>query len=185
MSRFEYLSVLISIVIALGMSEVTISWGRLIQNRKRVQFSWLHAFWSAFFVILMVQFWWAFWNFRTVEYWSFAALFGVVLAAVTLVICALLLTPGRSYAENIDLECLYYEQARPLFLLGAYLLVQLVLNDTLIFKMPFLHTENLIRFLGAAFALALAWSPSKRLHTAFPIASATLLAIFMFNTFML
>ncbi len=133
----------------------------------------------------MVQFWWAFWNFRTVEYWSIAALFGVVLAAVTLVICAVLLTPGRSYAENIDLECLYYEQARPLFVLGAYLLIQLVLNDTLIVKTPFLHTENLIRFLGAAFALALAWSPSKRLHTAFPIVTATLLAVFMFNTFML
>ncbi len=167
------------------MSEVTISWGRLIQNRKQVQFSWLHAFWSAFFVILMVQFWWAFWNFRTVEYWSFFSLIGVVLAAATLVISALLLTPDRSHAKFIDLECLYYEQARPLFLLGAYLLIQLVLNDTLIFKMPFLHTENLIRFLGVGFALVLAWSPSKRLHTSLPIATATLLAIFMFNTFML
>ena len=167
------------------MSEVTISWGRLIQSRKQVHFSWLHAFWSAFFVILMVQFWWAFWNFRTVDYWSFFALIGVVLAAVALVICALLLTPGRSYAEYIDLEYLYYEQARPLFILGAYLLIQLIVNDTLIVKMPFLHTENLIRFVGAAFALALAWSPSKRLHSRFPIGAAALLAIFMLNNLML
>jgi len=39
MSRFEYLSVLVSIVIAMGISEIRVSWGRLIQRRDRVEFS--------------------------------------------------------------------------------------------------------------------------------------------------
>ena len=108
MTRFEYLSVLISIVMALGISEVTISWGRLIQNRHQVQFSLLHAFWSVFLLLLMIQFWWAFWNFRIIENWSFGALMGPVLGAVALVLCALLLTPGRSQAPPINLEELVF-----------------------------------------------------------------------------
>ncbi|MBW2386077.1 MAG: hypothetical protein JRG92_20790 [Deltaproteobacteria bacterium] len=56
MSRFEYLSVLISIVIALGLNEVTKSWGRLLQDRRHVRFSLLHGFWSAFILLLMIQF---------------------------------------------------------------------------------------------------------------------------------
>jgi len=55
-SRFEYLSVLISIVIALGLNEVTKSWGRLLQDRRHVRFSLLHGFWSAFILLLMIQF---------------------------------------------------------------------------------------------------------------------------------
>lgn len=184
MSRFEYLSVLISIVIALGLSEVIISWGRLIQNRKRVRFSLLHAFWSAFVLILMIQFWWAFWNFRTVENWSLFALMGIVLASVALILCALLLTPGRSHTQDVDLESLYYEHARPFFIIGAFLLFQFSMNDILIIGTPFLHTENYVRIFGAAMVLMLAWSPNRRLHVTFPFISTILLIYFMLNTFM-
>lgn len=184
MSRFEYLSVLISIVIALGISEVTISWGRIIQYRKTIRFSLLHAFWSAFVLILMIQYWWAFWNFRIIEDWSFSALVGTVMSAIALVICALLLTPGRANTERIDLELLYYEHSRPLFLFGAYLLIQLIVNDSLIVGMSFLHTENIVRLIGAALALVLAWSPNKRLHTVLPLVCTALLVIFMLNNFM-
>ena len=105
---------------ALGISEVTISWGRLIQNRHQVQFSLLHAFWSVFVLLLMIQFWWAFWNFRIIEDWSFAALMGPVLGAIALVLCALLLTPSRSLDPPINLEELYFAHSRPFFLLGAF-----------------------------------------------------------------
>ena len=46
MTQFEYLSVLVSIILALGMSEVMISWARMIQRRDHVKFSLLHAFWT-------------------------------------------------------------------------------------------------------------------------------------------
>ncbi len=184
MTRFEYLSVLISIVIALGMSEVTVSWGRLIQHRNQVRFSWLHAFWSAFIMLLMIQFWWGFWNFRTVEDWSLFALIGVVLEATTLVICALLLTPGRSLSGSIDLESLYFEHSRPFFLFGAFVLIQFSLIDTLVVGIPIFHMENLIRFLATAVVILLAWSSNSHLHSALAIVCVLLLAVFLINTIM-
>ena len=184
MTRFEYLSVLISIVIALGMSEVTVSWGRLVQHRNQVRFSWLHTFWSAFILFLMIQFWWGFWNYRTVEDWSLFALIGVVLEATTLVMCALLLTPGRSLSGSLDLERLYFEHSRPFFLFGVFLLIQFSLVDTLVVGIPIFHMENFIRFLAVAVVSILAWSSSLRLHFALSIVCVLLLAVFLINTVM-
>ncbi len=104
MSRFEYLSVLISIVIALGITEVTISWGRLLQHRSRVRFSGLHVFWSTFLLFIMIQFWWGFWNYRTVDNWSLPTLLIFMSATIALVLCAIVLVPGRVISGDIDLE---------------------------------------------------------------------------------
>lgn len=178
-SRFEYLSVLVSIVIALGLSEVSLAWARLLQNRTHVRFSWLHGFWSAFTVFLMVQFWWGFWNFRTVEAWSLLGLLGVVAETMTLVLCALLLTPPRALAGAVDLGALFHDGARTFFLVGAVLLVQLSLVDSLILGTPLLHVENGVRLLGVGVALAAARSASPRFHGVLAAVSAALLGAFL------
>jgi hypothetical protein len=181
-TRFEYLSVLISIVIALGLSEVMVCWGRLLQHRAQVRFSWLHAFWSALVVLLMIQYWWGFWNFRTVESWTLASLVSVVMETAMLVVCALLLTPGRSLSGRIDLEALYYEHARPLFVLGSLLLLQQSAVDVLVMEAPVLHPRNLVRCVGAVVLALAAWSPDRRLHRALPVAAALLVAVFLANS---
>jgi hypothetical protein len=182
MSRFEYLSVLVSIVIALGIAEVTISWGRLLQRRREVTFSWLHAYWSLFTLFLMVQLWWGFWNFRTVEVWSFGALLAVVTESITLVLCALLLVPRvQDVDATLDLRRVYADNARPFFLLGASLIAQLTLVDWIILDTPLLDPENLSRLPGIAIALALAWTDDRRLHAALPGVATILLILFLWN----
>ena len=180
MTRFEYLSVLVSIVIALGITEVTISWGRLIQSRARVTFSAIHGFWSAFLLVMMIQLWWGFWNFRTVEEWSFLALVAVVAEAVTLVLCALLMSPRDPGPDHLDLERHYLENARPFFLLGGLLLVQLTLVDDLVLGTPFLHPENAVRLPGVALTVAGAATSSRRVHMTLPFVAAVLLVGFLF-----
>ncbi len=132
MTRFEYLSVLISIVLALGISEVLFCWSRLIQRRSQVRFSWLHGYWSVLIVFLIIQYWWGFWNFRTVENWSLALLMVVIVQGMTLVTCALLLVPGRVLSGETDLEKHYYDNTRPFFIFGALVMIQFSLSDTLI-----------------------------------------------------
>ena len=179
MTRFEYLSVLVSIVIALGISEVTFSWGRLVQSRARITFSALHAFWSVFLLLLMVQFWWGFWNFRTVEHWSFVSLVAVIAEAVTLVLCALVLSPRLEGGENLDLGQLYFDNSRPFFVLGMLLLLQLAAVDALVLGSPLVHQENLFRLPGILLTGVAASSRSKRVHWALPILAAGLFVGFL------
>ncbi len=185
MSRFEYLSVLISIVIALGIAEVTISWGRLLQHRDRVRFSGLHAFWSTFILFLMIQYWWGFWNARTVDNWSLASLLIFVSATIALVLCAIVLVPGRVISGDINLEDLYYENARPFFLLAAVFLGLATVGDIFVLGVPIGHTENLVRFLGIGLATFVASSTDHRVHIGFPIVAVVFMAVFLATAYML
>lgn len=184
MSRFEYLSVLISIVLALGMGEVTVAWGRLLQNRERVQFSWLHVFWSAFIVLLIIQFWWGFWNYRVIEIWSFAALVLVVVEAIVLVLCAIVLTPTAGI-EPVDLEALYFRSARPFFLLGVILMLLFTVSDTLIMGVSLQHGENIVRLLTAMVIGVAAFTSHRLVHRFLPVAALVLLAAFLVNVILL
>jgi hypothetical protein len=182
-SRFEYLSVLVSIVIALGISEIASSWGRLLRNRARVDFYWLHALWSLFTIVLMIQFWWGFWGFREVERWSFLGLAAVVGEALVLVLAALVLLPDIDAASRLDLRSHYFEQSRLYFLLGALLIVQLGVVDHWVAGQPLLHPENAIRLPGAVLAAVAAASRNEKLHAGLAAAAALLLVGFVIFSF--
>lgn len=178
MTQFEYLSVLVSIVLALGISENLLCWVRLIQHRNTVRFSWLHGFWSVFVLILMMQFWWGFWNYRQVPDWSFLNLLNIVLEAMLVVVIAGLLTPGRQFAPDIDLEDLYFDNAKPLFLVATAMLVSLCIADTTLLQDSIFTTENLIRALGILLTLTLAFNGKKKVHYAMAIVAGLLLFLF-------
>ena len=179
MSKFEYLSVLVSIVVALGISEVTITWSRTLQLRERVTFSWLHSFWTLFALFLMVQFWWGFWNFRLVESWSLLSLLAVIVEAITLVLAALLLAPRGAEAGPLDLSELFFANSKPFFILLAALVLQLSVVDTLVAGKPVATLENAFRLPGVAVALFAAYSGSPGVHRGIAIAAMVLLVGFL------
>jgi hypothetical protein len=179
LNRFEYLSVLLSIVIALGISEIVSSWGALLRHRREVRFYWVHTLWTVLVVLLMVQMWWGFWNYRTVEAWSFVALVAVVAEALVMVLAGLVLTAQPGRGEELDLRRHYYEQSRVFFGLGFVLLLQLAVVDATVGEQPFLHPENAVRGLGLGVAAWGAWSRSERAHEALAVAAAALIAAFV------
>jgi hypothetical protein len=183
MSRFEYLSVLCSIVIALGLSEVVSTWGRALRERARVRFYWLHAFWSAFTILLTIQFWWGFWEFRVVEHWSFVGLVAVVSECLVLVLAAIVLLPNLEGARPLDLRVHYFAQCRLYFGLGAVLLLQLALVDAWVGGQPFVHAENAVRLPGLLIAALAAARPSEKLHTAIAVSASVLFAGFLLVSF--
>jgi hypothetical protein len=183
MSRFEYLSVLVSIVIALGISEIVSCWGRLLRNRARVDFDWLHGFWCAFMIVLMIQFWWGFWEFRVVESWSFPGLLAVVAEVLVLVLAAMALLPNTEETGSLDLRAHYFQQSRPFFLLGGVLIAQLVLVDRLVGEQPFIHPENAFRLPGLLVAGVAATYPNERLHVGLAVVATVLFLGFVAFTF--
>jgi len=181
-SRFEYLSVLVSIVIALGITEVVNTWGRLLRQRANVRFDWLHGLWTVFIVLMLIQYWWGFWEFRVIEHWSFAGLLLVVTECLLLVLCALVLLPTLE-AGPIDLRRHYLRQCRTFFAIGIVLLVQEAFVDRLVAGLPWLHPENAIRGAGVAVAAVAFRFPNVRVHATLGVLAAALLAVFVTSSF--
>jgi hypothetical protein len=60
MDPFSYLSVLISIILALGMTRVLAGVGEMLQARSRRRLYWVHAVWVVNLFLYLVVAWWDF-----------------------------------------------------------------------------------------------------------------------------
>src|SRR6266699_3222770 len=60
MSAFEYLSVLISIILALGMTRVLAGVGEMLQASSHRQIYWVHLLWILNLFLYLVVAWWIF-----------------------------------------------------------------------------------------------------------------------------
>jgi hypothetical protein len=128
MNRFEYVMVLISIVVGLGIANVLMGLGAIIDRRADgppIRIGRVHPVWLAFVFVWMVQFWW--WEFRFSELrseWPMGLYFFLVAYAVTIFLLAVVLVPRRWEAvEDLDV---YFLKRRAWFF--ALLLVATCLD---------------------------------------------------------
>ncbi len=91
MTFFEYIAVLVSIIIGLGITNILSGVARLAQHPGRDRVFWIHLLWALYCFVLLIFFWW--WEFALaeVEQWTFALyLFVVFYAVICYLLCALL-----------------------------------------------------------------------------------------------
>ena len=129
MDQFEYVMVLVSIIIGLGIAHILLGIGGLIDRisgrGERLELSVAHAFWLAFCFEWMVMFWWWEYRFSTrVSDWTIGLYLFLVAYAVTLFLMAVVLVP-RSWDGVTSLKD-YFLQRRVWFY--GLLLLTMVLD---------------------------------------------------------
>jgi hypothetical protein len=129
---FSYLSVLLSIIIGIGMSQILTTMGRLIQQRDAVRFYWPPLLWAGMLLLIYVQSWWAMFGLRTHTEWRFLEFVIVLLQTITLYMMAAVVLPDQIEESGVDLRVHYEKHQRWLFgFLLATLLVS-VLKDVIL-----------------------------------------------------
>ena len=136
MSAFEYLSVLISIILALGMTRVLAGVGEMLQARSRRRIYWVHALWIVNLFLYMVVAWWIFYRWRNQQPWTFLLFLFVLISPTILYLASLLLFPREGGVdESIDYKTHYYANHRAFFILfGLFTPVDVV--DSLLKGVP-------------------------------------------------
>jgi hypothetical protein len=116
MSPFEYLSVLISIVLALGMTRVLAGVGEMLQARSRRRIYWVHLVWVLNLFLYLVIAWWIFYRWRNQQPWTFFLFVFVLISPTILFLASLLLFPSESSTNQfIDYKKHYYANHRAFF----------------------------------------------------------------------
>jgi len=110
---FNYLSVLLSIVLGLGLTQLFAGIGNLVQIRRRVKRFWLHTLWVLLLIVLHVHMWWSFWALRGVTHWTYATFVYVLIGPAALVIASHIIIP-ELLDGRIDVERHYFDTG-PLF----------------------------------------------------------------------
>jgi hypothetical protein len=161
MDTFSYLSVLISIVLGLGITNLLGAGAALLRRRAEVRLYWPLPIWLVTLFLIHVQTWWTLFGLRRVLHWSFAEFLIVLMQPVLLYLMSALIRPR---AEAVDLKADFLRETRPFFLcLFLVLIVSLAKDLSLSGHLP--NAPNLAAhgvFLVMS-ALGAAWR-SPRLH---------------------
>lgn len=115
MDSFGYLSVLLSIIIGLGLTQVLSACGRLIRHRERVTVYWPPLLWAGLLILIYVQSWWSSFGLRSYVNWTFFSFFVVLLETVTLYMMAAVVLPEQLDEDVVDLQAYYERQSGWLF----------------------------------------------------------------------
>ena len=95
MQMFEYVIVLISIVIGLAVTHLMQGLAGLIQNPSRVRIWWVHLVWVAYMILSIVFWWWWEFNLQHIRVWTFPIYLFVILYAFYLYLISAVLFPSR------------------------------------------------------------------------------------------
>ena len=91
MQMFEYVIVLISIVIGLALTHLMQGVASLIQHPGRARIWWVHLLWVAYMFLSTIFWWWWEFSLQSIEKWTFSIYsFVLIYAFCIYLICAML-----------------------------------------------------------------------------------------------
>lgn len=173
MDAFSYLSVLLSIIIGLAITQVLQGYRVLLLARGRVRLSATTLLWSGLLLLFAIQAWWASFGLRDHTPWSFLAFAAVLLQMILLYMAAAVILPDVASDEGTDLANHFDEHRGAFFgfilgILGASILKDVVLNG----ELPG-ATNLLFHASMAALALLGLLIRDRRIQLALAVVSAT------------
>ena len=176
MTIFEYVSVMASIILALGVAQLLTGLGRLPVSESRPRTYWVHYSWLVILGLLHVQVWWSLWFRYNVPTLHFSQFVYILAGPATLFISAFILLPG---AFPQDAESHFYRVRRPFFALVFLGVLWAAIG-------PFFHELAIPTILRTAEFLALGLpvlgflSSNRRLHSAISVAYLAFVVVSFF-----
>ena len=163
MGLFEFLMVLVSIIVGLGVAELLTGVARAIRRRTSVEFYWVHLVLVLVLFLSLLQQWWEIWDLRDVSEWSFVALLTMLAAPVCLFLMAHLVFPEP--VDGADFEEYYYGEMRPIWGLGLVTVVASTSFRPLVFGNNLFSADNATSLIAILVLFVLLTSTRRSVHS--------------------
>jgi hypothetical protein len=133
MDAFSYLSVLLSIVLGLAVTQLLSGFAALVHARRRVAMYWPVPVQMAATLLITVQVWWAMFGMHNVHRWTFTGFIILFAQSIVVYLMAAFITPELDGEARVDLREIYFREARWFFgSILAALAISLIKNRVLI-----------------------------------------------------
>ena len=134
--EFSYLSVLLSVILGLAVTQILKGFRGLLLSRARIQLYWPVLAWAVLLLLICFQAWWAMFGMRNRHDWTFQQFAMVLLQTIVIYMVAGLVFPDLFGEEVIDLKENFYTHCGWFFSLGFAMIVvsickEVVLNGRL------------------------------------------------------
>jgi hypothetical protein len=131
-SDFEFNSVIISILLAFGLSEILKSWGRLVQNRERVRAPGIYCAASGWLFTSLILHWLGLSAYRDMEFERLFQSLIVFSPSIIGASAAFVIAPRFPPGGDLDVDKHYFSVARWAFPLAAAYVLMSGLSDLLV-----------------------------------------------------
>ena len=162
MSLFEFLMVLLSIIIGLGLAEILRGIARHIRNRGSASGYWVHTVAVCLVFVALLQQWWEIWGLQSYSGWSFLGLLMMLTGPIGLFLISYLLFPqpvkGASYREH------YYGPMRPVWWIAVLTVTLATLFRPIVFGEELFTIDNASSLIGFVGFTVLALSKNRTVH---------------------
>ena len=168
MSLFEFIMVLVSIIIGMSITELLAGMADTITRKNSRTFSWIHVLLSIGLLIASIQIWWEFWDFSTITEWSFLNLLLMLLPPVFLYLIARIINPGREFSGSLD-DYYFLTAGRIWVLIGLAVIIGNSFRSMINDESRLFIVDNLSAIPILAICLVLAISKNRLIHQLFMI----------------
>ena len=177
MEGFSYLSVMVSMVLGLGLSQLFGGIGNLVQVRRRVKLYWLHSLWVLLLIVLHVHMWWSFWALSGVEDWTYAIFVYVLIGPGALVIASHISIP-ELIDSRIDNERYYFDTSPLFFGILTLAATWAMFLEPITGLRPFFVPFRILQAIGVVTFASCSISKNRRLHA---VAIGLIVALLVFG----
>jgi hypothetical protein len=141
MSMFEYLMVIVSIILGLGITQILRGFSKVARSHSR---SAVVVLFGIYIFTFHIQVWWALWDLHAFDAWNLGYFIFLVSIPCLLFACAELLFPMATTAET-DWKA-HYDSVRVWFLGTLALLSSIAVLETWLFlDVPLTHAYRIIQ----------------------------------------
>ncbi|MEL7536912.1 MAG: hypothetical protein AAFZ58_02625 [Pseudomonadota bacterium] len=177
MDPFEYVMVIVAIIIGLGITRILTGIAGLIQHRATVKAYWVHLVWVTAIFLFMVELWWGWWGLRGTSEWRYLDYFPLFFTPIVLYILSALAFPDFPDKDRLDIRDYYYANHRWFFSIFALYPITLFVSESLLGPQSVLSWQNYVRLGILAVLVLCAIIRNAVFHV---IVALLLLAFFVF-----
>jgi hypothetical protein len=132
MTQFEYLSVLLSIILGLAITQILQGYRGLLLVRQSVRLYWPSLIWSVLILLFACQAWWASFGLEDTTEWHFGTFLIILLQMGLIYMLAALVLPDTGDRGQFDMKAHYQAQRCPFFTCFLLVVPVSLLKDLLL-----------------------------------------------------
>lgn len=129
MSPFEYITVLISIVLGMGITQLVSGFAAIVIRWERVKIYWPHLVLCILVFVLHIQDWWATYELVNFKFWRLPTFLFFILYPVNLYVLSRILFPERWSRQQTDLKVFYLNNFRKIYIFMIFLPVHSIIDN--------------------------------------------------------
>ena len=171
MEPFEYVSVLSSIIIGLGITQILSGVASLVLVNDNVRFYTPHTVWVILIFGFLIQDWWVSYEYsRVIKSWRLMEFLFIIVYPIILFIITRMLFPKIRSGQTINLKNFYLSNYKQIFAVGLFLPIVSISQNLIILDLPLLSQLGPL-LLGVLFAIGIFTRYSKIFHLIFSLSA--------------